>query len=60
MHTFRLAGVEAQVVFHVLEGFSHEYFEQDKQGIFANKEECYEMAYLMIVLQTTMHNPNIK
>ena len=50
MQTFRLAGVEAEVVFRVLEGFSFEYFERDKSNIFFDKNECYEMAYLMIVL----------
>lgn len=60
LQTFRLAGVEAQTIFRVLEGFAFEFFEHDTTGIYANKEEAYEMAYLMIVLQTTMHNPNIK
>ena len=60
MQTFFLAGVEAQVVFRVLEGFAFAWFEQDKTGLFASKDEAYEMTYLMIVLQTTMHNPNIK
>jgi len=43
-----------------MEGFSFKFFEYDKNKTFVNKEEAYEMAYLMIVLQTTMHNPNIK
>ena len=60
MQTFLMAGVEAQVIFRVLEGFSYAFFEQDSSGIFANKEEAYDMAYLMITLQTTMHNPSIR
>lgn len=28
--------------------------------IFINKEEAYEFAYLIIVLQTCQHNPSIK
>lgn len=28
--------------------------------MFVDAEEAYEMAYLMIVMQTTLHNPNIK
>lgn len=59
MQTFRLAGVESQVVLRVMEGFSFEYFNHDKHN-FTDKDEAYEMAYLMIVLQTTMHNPSIK
>lgn len=43
-----------------MEGFSYEYFKHDAKNIFKNKEEAYEMAYLIIVLQTTMHNPSIK
>ena len=60
MQTFRLAGVESQVVLRVMEGFSFKYFEYDTSKIFVDRDEAYEMAYLMIVLQTTLHNPNIK
>ena len=60
MHTFLMSGVESQVIFRVLEGFSYAFFDNDTSGIFANKEEVYEMAFLMITLQTTMHNPSIK
>ena len=60
MQTFRLAGVESQVVLRVMEGFSFKFFDYDTTKAFADKEEAYEMAYLIIVLQTTMHNPNIK
>lgn len=60
MQTFRLAGVESQVVLRVMEGFSYKFFEYDKKGLFVDKDEAYEMAYTIIVLQTTMHNPNIK
>ena len=60
MQTFRLAGVESQVVLRVMEGFAFKHFEYDQSKVFIDRDECYEMAYLMIVLQTTMHNPNIK
>ena len=52
--------MESQVVLRVMEGFSFEYFDQDPDKLFADKEEAYEMVYLVIVLQTTMHNPSIK
>lgn len=52
--------MESQVVLRVMEGFSFEYFDQDPDKLFVDKEEAYEMAYLVIVLQTTMHNPSIK
>ena len=60
LQTFRLAGVESQVILRVMESFSFKYFEHDIRKLFTDKEEAYEMAYLMIVLQTTMHNPSIK
>ena len=60
LQTFRLAGVESQVILRVMESFSFKYFEHDIHKLFTDKEEAYEMAYLMIVLQTTMHNPSIK
>jgi Sec7-like guanine-nucleotide exchange factor len=43
-----------------MEGFSYKFFEFDTSKTFQDKDEAYEMAYLIIVLQTTMHNPNIK
>jgi Sec7-like guanine-nucleotide exchange factor len=43
-----------------MEGFAFKFFEKDYTKIFVNKDECYDMAYLIIVLQTTMHNPSIK
>jgi Sec7-like guanine-nucleotide exchange factor len=60
MQTFRLAGVESQCVTRVLEGFGDKFFQYDKTKLFYSEEEAYEMAFLMIVLQTTEHNPNIK
>jgi len=56
----RLAGVESQCVTRVLEGFAAKYFEYDDLKTYVDEEEAYEMAFLMIVLQTTQHNPNIK
>ena len=50
MQTFRLAGVESQVVLRVMEGFSFKFFEYDTTQIFEDRDEAYEMAYLMIVL----------
>jgi Sec7-like guanine-nucleotide exchange factor len=43
-----------------MEGFAFKYYEYDTSKVFVDRDEAYEMAYLMIVLQTTMHNPNIK
>ncbi len=60
LQTFRLAGVDSQVVLRILELFSHKFFELDSSGHFASKAEAYEFAYLIIVLQTCQHNPSVK
>ena len=44
----------------ILEGFGDIFFQKDNSKKFVDSEEAYEMAYLMIVMQTTLHNPNIK
>jgi len=60
MSSFRLAGVDSQVVNRVLELYSHEWFANDTQKSFTSKEDAYEFIYLLIVLQTCQHNPQIK
>ena len=60
LQTFRLAGVESQVVNNILKGFGSMFFQKDQSNRFVDDEESFEMAYLMIVMQTTLHNPNIK
>lgn len=60
LQTFRLAGVDSQVVSRIIERFSHKFHEKDPVGIFATSEETFDFAYLIIVLQTSQHNPNIK
>ena len=60
MQTFRLSGVESQVIIRIMERFGKKWFENDANQLFVDGEECYEMAYLIIVLQTILHNPSIK
>ena len=60
LQTFRLAGVDSQVVLRILEQFSHRFFELDSSGVFEDKTEVYEFVYLIIVLQTCQHNPSVK
>ena len=50
MQTFRMAGVDSQVVFRILEAFSHKFYAKDTKNTFVSKEEAYEFAYLIIVL----------
>mmetsp|Transcript_21523 Transcript_21523/g.28832 ORF Transcript_21523/g.28832 Transcript_21523/m.28832 type:complete len:86 (+) Transcript_21523:671-928(+) len=60
LQTFRMAGVDSQVVFNILEKFGHTYFEKDFKQMFTSGEEAYNFAYLIIVLQTCQHNAAIK
>lgn len=60
LQTFRMAGVDSQVVFNILEKFGDKYYEKDYKKIFVNAEEGYNFAYLIIVLQTCQHNAAIK
>lgn len=60
MQTFRMAGIDSQVVFKILEQFGARAYEEDPDKIFANESEHYEFAYLLIVLQTCQHNKSIK
>jgi len=60
MQTFRMAGVDSQVVFRILELYGHKGFAKDPDTFFANKEEYYEFSYLLIVLHTCQHNKSIK
>jgi hypothetical protein len=55
-----LAGVEAQTVQKILDGFGDVFAEKDDTKLFVDGEEAMSMANLMIVMQTTLHNPNIK
>lgn len=64
--SFRLAGVESQTVERVLEQFGFFYYDimqkftvQDGILKFANQKESYDFVYLLIMLHTCHHNPNI-
>jgi Sec7-like guanine-nucleotide exchange factor len=50
LQTFRMAGIDSQVVFRILELFGAKFYSKDPSGIFADETECYEFAYLLIVL----------
>jgi Sec7-like guanine-nucleotide exchange factor len=60
MGTFRMAGIESQTVFKILEQFGSRFYSKDNSGKFSDETECYEFAYLLIVLQTQQHNKAIK
>ena len=50
LQTFRMAGVDSQVVFNILEKFGDKYYEKDTTKLFTSAEEAYNFAYLLIVL----------
>ena len=50
MQTFRMAGIDSQVVFRILEHFSNVYYSHDDIKTFVSQEEAYEFTYLIIVL----------
>lgn len=58
--TFRLAGVDSQVVSRIIERFSYKFFDRDPLNTFLSKEEAHDFVFLLIVLQTNQHNPSIK
>jgi Sec7-like guanine-nucleotide exchange factor len=60
LESFRMAGVDSQVVFNILEKFGDKYYEFDTTKIFTSGAEAYSFAYLLIVLQTCQHNASIK
>lgn len=45
-----MAGIDSQVVFKILEEFGQKFYDNDDSDIFFDSTECYEFAYLLIVL----------
>jgi len=52
LQSFRMAGVEAQVIFKIIEQFAHKFFAVDTTKTFVSQIEANEFAYLLIVLHT--------
>ena len=55
---FRLPG-EAQKIDRMMEKFAERYCELNK-GVFASADTAFVLSYSIIMLQTDLHNPNIK
>jgi len=55
---FRLPG-EAQCIDRLMEAFAKVYF-ITSNGIFLNEDACYILAFSTIMLNTDLHNPNLK
>ena len=59
LETFRLPG-ESQKIQRVLEAFSERFFEQQTTGVFATKDAAFILCYSLIMLNTDLHNPQVK
>ncbi|TVU50203.1 hypothetical protein EJB05_01567, partial [Eragrostis curvula] len=59
LETFRLPG-ESQKIQRVLEAFSEHFFEQQTTGVFATKDAAFILCYSLIMLNTDLHNPQVK
>jgi len=60
LHKFRLPG-EAQQIDRIMDAFSKEYYKQQSSNtIFKNSDSVFVLAFSTIMLNTDLHNPNIK
>lgn len=60
LHKFRLPG-EAQQIDRFMDTFSKEYYKQQgKDTVFKNSDAVFVLAFSTIMLNTDLHNPNIK
>lgn len=60
LHKFRLPG-EAQQIDRFMDAFSKEYYaQQGRNSIFKNADAVFVLAFSTIMLNTDLHNPNIK
>ncbi|PAV60458.1 hypothetical protein WR25_10588 isoform B [Diploscapter pachys] len=56
--SFRLPG-ESQKIDRIMERFAQQ-FVQTNPGVFPNADVCHTIAYSCIMLNTLLHNPNVK
>ncbi|OEL36569.1 ARF guanine-nucleotide exchange factor GNL2 [Dichanthelium oligosanthes] len=61
LETFRLPG-ESQKIGRILEAFSERFFEQQQATarVFATKDAAFILCYSLIMLNTDLHNPQVK
>jgi len=56
---FTLPG-ESQVVERIIETFGITYFNQNRDGtVFVNSDAVYSFSYLLMMLQSNLHNPQV-
>lgn len=56
--SFRLPG-EAQKIDRMMENFAAHYCKQNP-GVFSNTDTCFVLSFAIIMLNTSLHNPNVK
>nr|XP_048307818.1 cytohesin-1 isoform X4 [Myodes glareolus] len=56
--SFRLPG-EAQKIDRMMEAFAQRYC-QCNNGVFQSTDTCYVLSFAIIMLNTSLHNPNVK
>ena len=60
LQKFRLPG-EAQQIDRLMDAFSKEYYKQQgRKSVFKNSDAVFVLAFSTIMLNTDLHNPNIK
>ena len=59
LSTFQLPS-EGQKIDRVLESFSSKYFIDNKNTLFPNSDCVFYLSYAIMILQTELHNPNVK
>jgi Sec7-like guanine-nucleotide exchange factor len=51
---------EAQIVDRIIDSFSKEYFNQNsEQSVFKHSDGVFSFSYLLMMLQTNLHNPQV-
>ena len=56
---FTLPG-ESQQVDRIMQKFSEKYFKDTAGGTFRSSDSIYTFSYLLIMLQTDLHNPRVE
>ena len=59
LSTFQLPS-EGQQIDRILESFSSKYFQDNKNSFFPNADCVFYLSYAIMILQTELHNPNVK
>ncbi|KAL2478990.1 ARF guanine-nucleotide exchange factor GNL2 [Forsythia ovata] len=59
LEAFRLPG-ESQKIQRILEAFSERFYDQQSSEIFVTKDAVFVLCYSLIMLNTDLHNPQVK